>query len=90
MTDPLTIIEAAFNQLKQSVNVTDAHAFETTTLEDVFKAAEEVERAELRRRAPCNMKRIKPLLDFLEKYSMPMEILAWFWVSYRITSLEIY
>jgi hypothetical protein len=97
MPDPLGTIETAFNQLKQSVTTTDAHVFESTTLEDVFKAAEEIERAQRQRRALRNMKRIRPLLDFLEKYSKPMEILAngtpylpWIWVSYKTNSHNIY
>lgn len=41
--DPLGTIEAAFNQLKQSVNSNDAHIFQSATLNDVYKAAEEIE-----------------------------------------------
>jgi hypothetical protein len=87
--DPESTIEAAFRKLKQSVSSNDALVFQSTTLEDVWKAAEEIERVQRQRRSLRNLKRIEPLLRALDKYSKPVEILCngtpylpWIWVGY--------
>jgi hypothetical protein len=92
MPEPLTpewAIESAFLKLKQSVSNNDALVFQSTTLEDVWKAAEEIERVQRQRKSLRNLKRIEPLLGALEKYSKPVEILCngtpylpWIWVGY--------
>jgi hypothetical protein len=84
---PEWTIESAFLKLKQSVNSNDAVVFQSTTLEDVWKAAEEIERVQRQRKSLRNMKRIEPLLLALDKYSKPVDILCqgtpylpWIWV----------
>jgi hypothetical protein len=84
---PESTIESAFLKLKQSVSSNDAMVFQSTTLEDVWKAAEEIERVQRQRKSLHNMKRIEPLLLALDKYSKPVDILCqgtpylpWIWV----------
>jgi hypothetical protein len=94
MPEPATpegTIESAFLKLKQSVSNNDAVVFQSTLLEDVWKAAEEIERAQRQRKSLRNMKRIEPLLHALEKYSKPVGILCngtpflpWIWVGHVI------
>lgn len=92
MPEPVTpelTIERAFLKLKQSVSNNDAVVFQSTMLEDVWKAAEEIERVQRQRKSLRNLKRIEPLLHALDKYSKPVEILCngtpylpWIWVGY--------
>jgi len=92
MPEPATpegIIESAFLKLKQSVSNGDALVFQSTILEDVWKAAEEIERIQRQRKSLRNLKRIEPLLLALDRYSKPVEILCngtpylpWVWVGY--------
>lgn len=86
---PEATIERAFLKLKQSVSNNDALVFQSTLLEDVWKAAEEIERAQRQRKSLRNLNRIEPLLLALDRYSKPVEILCngtpflpWIWVSY--------
>lgn len=79
--------EAAFNRLKQTVTPHDAIRFQSTTLEDVWKSARDIERVQKQRQSLRNLARIKPLLDGLEKYSKTIEVLCngtpflpWVWV----------
>lgn len=91
MPEPLTAeatIKAAFEKLKQSVSTNDASVFQSTELEDVWKAAEAIEKAQRAGRAMRNMGKIKPLLSALEKYSTALGVLCngtpylpWAWVS---------
>src|SRR5277367_5090572 len=85
---PESTIESAFLKLKQSVSNSDALVFQSTTLEDVWKAAEEIERVQRQRKSLRNLKRIEPFLLALDKYSKPVEVLCngtpylpWIWVG---------
>jgi hypothetical protein len=87
MPEPLATIDAAFQKLKLSVTSNDALVFNSTKLEDVWKAAEEIERVQRQRRSLHNVKRIEPLLLAIDKYSKPIDILCqgtpylpWIWV----------
>ncbi|KAH8587407.1 hypothetical protein B0O99DRAFT_733524 [Bisporella sp. PMI_857] len=83
--------DTAFKNLKQSVTTTDANAFQSTTLEDVWKAAEEIQEEQRRRKSVRNMRRIEPFLKGLEKYSKSIEILCngtpylpWIWAPIKL------
>jgi hypothetical protein len=85
---PPAAFGAAFDRLKLSVSPADAARFQSTTLEDVWKAARDIERAQKQRQSLHNLARIRPLLDGLEKYSKTIEVLCngtpylpWVWVS---------
>ena len=85
---PAVTLNAAFDKLKQTVSHADATRFQSTTLEDVWKAARDIERVQKQRQSLRNLARIKPLLDGLEKYSKTIELLCngtpylpWVWVS---------
>ena len=85
---PEEIIKIAFLKLKQSVSNNDAVVFQSTVLEDVWRAAEEIERVQRQRKSLRDLKRIQPLLLALDKYSKPVEILCngtpylpWIWVG---------
>lgn len=90
---PPAAFGAAFDKLKESVSAADAIKFQSTTLEDVWKATREIERTQKQRKSLKNLARIKPLLEALEKYSKSVEVLCngtpylpWVWV-YFLTSL---
>jgi hypothetical protein len=85
---PTATIERAFQKFRDSVTPNDAIIFQSTTLEDVWKAAEEIEGVQRHSTTMRNMKRLAPFLHALDKYSKPLEILAngtpflpWIWVS---------
>jgi hypothetical protein len=61
------MFEVAFKKLKDSVTPADATAFQSTTLEEVWKAAEDIEKAHKERRSLRNMAHIAPFLHCLEK-----------------------
>lgn len=85
---PISLIESAFSRFQASVSAEDARNFHSTTLEDVRKAALELEREQRQRSALRNMKRIEPLLKGLEIYAKSLDVLCngtpflpWVWVS---------
>ncbi len=80
--------QQAFEKLKESVSPSDARNFQSTTLQDVWKAATEIEKSLRQRQSVRNMRRIAPFLKGLEKYSKTIEVLCngtpylpWIWVS---------
>lgn len=84
-TDP--IFEVAFRKLKGSVTEADAAVFQSTKFEDVWKAAEDIEKMHREKRSLMNMRRIEPFLKGLEGYSKVIEVLCngtpympWIWV----------
>jgi len=79
--------ETAIRTLKQAINSTDATAFQSTIVDDVWKAAEEIQERQRQRKSLRNMRRIEPFLKALEKYSKTIEVvcngtpyLPWIWV----------
>src|SRR6266498_5323883 len=83
----LATFQVAFNRLKQTVSFHDACTFQSTTLKDVWKAAQEIQNVQRQRRSLRNMARLKPLLESLDKYSKTIEVLCngtlflpWIWV----------
>jgi hypothetical protein len=94
-SDPLASIDMAFMKLKQSVNPVDAVTFQSTTLEDVWKAALAIQQCQRESKSMKNMRRIEPFLKGLEKYSKSIETLCngtpylpWIWVWPRMHSLD--
>ncbi len=84
------VFEMASEKLKQSISSTDAAVFQATVVEDVWKAAEEMQESQRQRKSLRNMRRVKPFLQGLEKYSKVIEVvcngtsyLPWIWVSDR-------
>jgi hypothetical protein len=80
----------AFNRLKAIVTEDDARVFQSTTLQDVYKAVFELENMLGDRQALRNLKRIEPLLVGLKGYSKVIEVLCngtpylpWIWVCHR-------
>jgi hypothetical protein len=86
-TASISSFETAFNSLKDSVSAKDAVAFQSTTLEEVWKAAEEIQLAQRHRKSLRNVRRIEPFLKCLGKYSEVIGVLCngtpylpWIWV----------
>jgi hypothetical protein len=82
------VFEAAIDKLKQTISSTDAAVFQATLVEDVWKAAEEIQESQRRRKSLRNMRRVEPFLKGLEKYSKVIEVacngtpyLPWIWAS---------
>jgi hypothetical protein len=80
--------ETAISRLKETISSSDATAFQSTTIEDVWKAAETIQEGQRQRKSLRNMRRIEPFLKALEKYSKTIEVvcngtpyLPWIWVS---------
>jgi hypothetical protein len=91
--DPLASIDMAFMKLKQSVDSIDAVNFQSTTLEDVWKAVFAIQQHQRERKSMRNMQRIEPFLQALEKYSKTIEVicngtpyLPWIWVCLAMNS----
>jgi hypothetical protein len=94
-SDSLASFDIAFMKLKQSVNPVDAVTFQSTTLEDVWKAALAIQQRQRESKSTKNMRRIEPFLRALEKYSKSIEILCngtpylpWIWVWLRMHSQD--
>jgi hypothetical protein len=92
-SDTLASVNVAFMKLKQSVDPIDAVTFQSTTLEDVWKAALAIQQRQRESKSMKNMRRIEPLLKALEKYSKSIETLCngtpylpWIWVCLRMNS----
>ncbi|KIW69456.1 hypothetical protein PV04_05333 [Phialophora macrospora] len=88
---PASLIESAFSRFQASVSTDDARNFHSSTLQDVRKAALEIEREQRQRGALRNMKRIEPLLKALEIYAGPLDtlcngtpFLSWVWAPIKL------
>lgn len=80
-------LEQAFNNLRLSVSPTDAQNFKDTKLEDVWKAAKELETILAKKQSLRNLRRIEPFLRGLGHYSESIQLLCngtpylpWIWV----------
>jgi hypothetical protein len=83
--------ETAIEGLKRTITPADRIAFHSTTAEEVWRAAEEIQEAQRKRRSLRNMRRIEPFLKGLEKYSKVIEVacngtdyLPWIWVCFEV------
>jgi len=74
--NPTSVIADAFEKLKRSVSVEDAHDFASTELEDVWKAVREIDSAQRKRQSAQNLRRVEPLLKSIEKYAKIIEVLC--------------
>lgn len=90
------ILEQAFTRLKRSVSLADACTFQSSELQEVRAAAEEIERSQRERGSVRNLKRIRPWLETLDTYSKAIEVLCngtpylpWIWVCLHHCPLEI-
>ncbi|TVY84848.1 Vegetative incompatibility protein HET-E-1 [Lachnellula suecica] len=86
-----SVFETAYRKLKDSVSSVDANAFQATSFEEVWRAAEEIEEAHKARGNLRNMRRIEPFLKSLENYSKVVEILCngtpylpWIWAPIKL------
>ncbi|KAF8865135.1 hypothetical protein BDZ45DRAFT_474377 [Acephala macrosclerotiorum] len=76
MEQPLDAIAEAFTKLGQSISHEDARTFESTRLEDVWKAVREIENTQRQRQSAQNLRRVEPLLKGIEKYAKVIEVLC--------------
>ncbi len=76
-SSPLPVeFNKAFDKLKQSVSPGDAFEFQSTTLQDVWKAARDLERVQRERQSVRNLRRIEPFFKAIEQYSKIIEVLC--------------
>lgn len=77
--------ETAIGSLKQTISSTDAVAFQSTSIEDVWKSAEEIQEAQRKRKSLRNMRRIEPFSKVIEVLCNGTPYLPWVWVSSLIS-----
>jgi hypothetical protein len=87
----IATFEGAFACLKDTVKPHHAIEFQSTTLKDVWDAANEIQRIQRQRRSLRNMGRLKPFLQGLEKYSKCIDTLCngtpflpWVWAPVKL------
>lgn len=83
--------EEAYEKFKLTVDTSDARAFQSTTLGDVWKTVREVEQQLAARNSLRNMRRVQPLLERLKIISVPVDILCngtpylpWVWAPIKL------
>ena len=79
----------AFQKLKDIVSASDASSFQSTKLEEVWNAAEEIQNSQRQRQSMQAMSRVELFLKRMEAYSRSVEdlrigiiYLPWVWVSF--------
>ncbi|KAE8552363.1 hypothetical protein EYB25_006257 [Talaromyces marneffei] len=84
-------IREAFEDLEKTVSPADSKDFEVTTLENVQKAALEIENQLAARQSLRNMRRLVPLFTGLGYYSQTIEVLCngtpylpWIWAPIKL------
>jgi hypothetical protein len=85
------IVRDAFEDLEKTVSPADSKDFEVTTLENVQKAALEIENQLAARQSLRNMRRLMPLFSGLGYYAQTIEVLCngtpylpWIWAPIKI------
>lgn len=85
------IVREAFEELEKTISPLEAKKFEDTTLQNVQKAALEIENQLSARGSLRNMRRLMPLFSGLEHYSKSMEVLCngtpylpWVWAPIKL------
>jgi hypothetical protein len=85
------IVKEAFQDLERAISTEDRIELKDTTLEDVRKAAYQIEDQLAARQSLRNMRRLMPLFTGLEHYSKSIEILcngtpylAWIWSPIKL------
>jgi len=69
-------IEEAFKTFEQNIHTTDAKAYRSTTVDDVYQAARIIERDQAQRKCLRNLRRIEPLLNSLRKFGVAIDVLC--------------
>jgi len=69
-------VQAAFEELRQTITPQDSRDFHRTTLQDVRKAALEIEAQLAARQSLRNMRRLMPLFKALEHYEKAVGVLC--------------
>jgi len=84
-------VERAFKDLERTIAPAESRDFSSTTLDDVRKAAIEVERQLAARQSLRNTRRLDPLFKGLEHYAKIIEVLAngtdylpWIWAPIKL------
>ncbi|KAK0713509.1 hypothetical protein B0T26DRAFT_365769 [Lasiosphaeria miniovina] len=84
-------IENAFKDLERTISPADSRDFSSTTLDDVRKAAIDVERQLAARQSLRNMRRLEPLFQGLEHYAKVIDVLcngtdymSWIWAPIKL------
>jgi hypothetical protein len=87
----LRMIREAFEELERTVTPADAKEFANTTLQNVQKAALEIENRMGARKSLRNMRRIMPLFIGLGHYAKTIEVLCngtpflpWIWAPIKL------
>ena len=87
---PPVSFQIAFERLKDLMSKDDVRAMASTTMDDVWTAAKEIERQLELRRSLRGLRRIQPFLAGIEQYSKVVEVvcngtpyLPYLWVSFR-------
>lgn len=73
---PPISIHIAFERLKDLMSKDDARAMASTTMDDVWTAARDIERQLESRRSLRGFRRIQPFLEGIEQYSKVVEVLC--------------
>lgn len=83
------VFQDAYQRFKDSVSPEDAQLFQSLSLKDVENAMRDLERRQSTSRTLCNLSRIMPFLDGLERYSKVVDTLCngtpylpYLWVSH--------
>ncbi|KAK0613980.1 hypothetical protein B0T14DRAFT_592027 [Immersiella caudata] len=84
-------IEIAFKDLERTIAPAESRDFASTTLDDVRKAAVDIERQLAARQSLRNTRRLEPLFKGLEHYAKVIEVLAngtdylpWIWAPIKL------
>ncbi|KAK4441886.1 hypothetical protein QBC34DRAFT_419535 [Podospora aff. communis PSN243] len=84
-------IENAFKDLERTIAPADSRDFSSTTIDDVRKAAIDIERQLAARQSLRNTRRLEPLFRGLEHYAKVIEVLAngtdylpWIWAPIKL------
>lgn len=84
-------LQAAFDELDQTINPTESREFSNITIADVEKSALEIEDQLAARQSLRNMRRLMPLFRGLEHYAKVMGILchgtrylSWVWAPINL------
>lgn len=73
---PPVSFHIAFERLKDLMSKDDARAMASTTMEDVWIAAKDIERQLELRRSLRGFRRIQPFLSGIEQYSKAVEVVC--------------
>lgn len=70
------IVKDAFQRFEAMLKTSDIRSFRSTSLEDVYKAAEIIERDQEQRKCMRNLRKIDPFLQALRKIGVAIDVLC--------------